>query len=62
MKIKEMIENFINNIKKEKDRIRWPNKTKMLNGYVNVLSVILLFVVFFLIVDLITGGVISLFK
>ena len=51
------IAKFFINIKKEMQKVRWPNKKEMVKYSVEAISIMILFGVFYTAVDLISAGI-----
>ena len=51
------IAKFFNNIKKEMQKVRWPNKKEMITYSLATIAVMIIFGAFFTAVDLISAGI-----
>ena len=51
------IAKFFINVKKELQKVRWPNKKEMIKYSVAAISIMILFGVFYTVIDLISAGI-----
>ncbi|MBE6152296.1 MAG: preprotein translocase subunit SecE [Firmicutes bacterium] len=51
------IAKFFNNIKKEMQKVRWPNKKEMITYSIATISIMIIFGLFFTVIDLASAGI-----
>lgn len=51
------IAKFFINVKKELQKVRWPNKKEMIKYSVAAISIMILFGLFYTVIDLISAGI-----
>lgn len=56
------VNDFISGVKKEAERIRWPNKKDMIKYSVTTISFIVFFAAFFFIIDIVFAFIKSLVR
>ena len=51
------IAKFFNSIKKEMQKVRWPNKKEMITYSIATISIMIIFGLFFTVIDLASAGI-----
>jgi len=51
------IAKFFNNVKKEMQKVKWPNKKDMITYSLATISIMIIFGVFFTVIDLASAGI-----